>query len=100
LTNNLYLIALIFLIWGSEAGWDIPSRRLLVIKFSKGVGTATALGAAQTFIGLMTLPAPTIGGWLWDAFGPSSVFQVSAVINVVAALPLLVLLREARSPRR
>jgi MFS family permease len=62
LTNNLYLIALIFLIWGSEAGWDIPSRRLLVIKFSEGVGTATALGAAQTFIGLMTLPAPTIGG--------------------------------------
>lgn len=100
LTNNIYLIALIFLIWGSEAGWDIPSRRLLVIKFSEGVGTATALGAAQTFIGLMTLPAPTIGGWIWDAFGPSSVFQVSAVINVVAALPLLVLLREARSPRR
>jgi predicted MFS family arabinose efflux permease len=100
LTNDFFLIFIIFLIWGSEAGWDMPSRRLLIIKFSKGVGTATALGYIQAFIGFVSLPAPTIGGWIWDKFNPTTVFQVGAIVNVFGCIPLLILLLKAKREKR
>ena len=81
---------------GSEAGWHMPSRRFLIIKYSNGVGTATTLGYIQAFIGIVSLSIPTIGGWMWDNFSPTTVFQVGAVVNVFGCIPLLVLLMKTK----
>ena len=99
-TNNLFLVFIIFLIWGTELGWDMPSRRLLIIKYGKGVGTATALGSMQAVIAIAGLIAPTLGGWLWDTLGPASVFQVSAIYNMFASIPFLILMLKARRENR
>ncbi|MEM2905666.1 MAG: MFS transporter [Candidatus Bathyarchaeia archaeon] len=94
--SDPYVLFLILLIWGSEAGWDIPSRRLLIARYSSGTGSATALGAVQSFIGLIALPSPAIGGWIWDNLGPPLLFQMSALVNAVACIPLVVLVWRAR----
>lgn len=102
-SSNPYILFAILFVWGSEAGWDIPSRLLLIIKYSKNVGSATALGAVQSFIGLISLSAPVIGGWMWDNLGSTLLFKISAVTNVVSCVPLAVLvwkaIRKNREPK-
>jgi len=83
-----------------EAGWDIPNRRLLIVRYSKGVGSATALGAVQSFIGLMALPSPAVGGWIWDNLGANLPFQISAIVNAVARILLVVLIKSRREKAR
>lgn len=51
---------------------------------------ATAFGVFHTIIGLATLPASLIGGWLWDNVSPSATFYYGAVTASLSALLFLV----------
>uniref|UniRef100_A0A7C4RUH3 MFS transporter n=1 Tax=Desulfatirhabdium butyrativorans TaxID=340467 RepID=A0A7C4RUH3_9BACT len=46
---------------------------------------ATAFGLYNTVVGIATLPASFIGGWLWDHVSPSATFYFGAATAVTAA---------------
>ncbi|MBI1755073.1 MFS transporter [Candidatus Azambacteria bacterium] len=52
----------------------------------------TAYGIYNTTVGLLTLPASVVAGFLWDTFNPSTPFYFGAAMSLAAAALLLVLM--------
>lgn len=52
---------------------------------------ATAFGVYNTVVGIATLPASFIGGWLWDHVSPSATFYFGAATAVTAAFLFVVM---------
>ncbi len=46
---------------------------------------ATVMGAIGTLSGLMAIPSPMIGGWMWDEIDPKMPFYASCVFGLVSA---------------
>ena len=47
---------------------------------------ATAFGVFNTVVGIATLPASLIGGWLWDKVSPSATFYFGAITAALSAV--------------
>jgi MFS family permease len=52
------------------------------------------IGIVGLFRGLLSIPAPTMGGLIWEHIGPQYVFVAAIAIDVFVRLPLLALTRE------
>jgi MFS family permease len=52
------------------------------------------IGLVGLFRGLLSIPAPTMGGLIWEYIGPQYVFLAAIVIDVCLRLPLLAFTRE------
>ena len=52
------------------------------------------IGIVSLFRGLLGIPAPLIGGLLWERFGPQYVFLAAIAIDAFVRLPLLASVRE------
>ena len=52
------------------------------------------IGVVGLFRGLLSIPAPTLGGLIWEHVGPQYVFLAAIGIDVCLRLPLLALTRE------
>ncbi|HUS79076.1 MAG TPA: MFS transporter [Patescibacteria group bacterium] len=46
---------------------------------------ATVMGSIGTLSGIMAIPSPIIGGWLWDEYDPRMPFYVSVVFGLIGA---------------
>jgi MFS family permease len=58
------------------------------------------IGVIGLFRGLLSIPAPMLGGLIWEHIGPQYVFLAAIGIDVCLRLPLLALVRETlRLPR-
>lgn len=58
---------------------------------------ATAFGVYATFVGMATLPASLIGGWLWDHVSPSATFYFGASTAMIAAVLFAVMIMMAKN---
>jgi MFS family permease len=52
------------------------------------------IGVVGLFRGLLSIPAPVVGGLIWERIGPEYVFLGAIAIDVCFRLPLLALIRE------
>ena len=52
------------------------------------------IGIVSLFRGLLSVPAPLIGGLIWEHIGPQYVFFAAIAIDALLRLPLLVSVRE------
>ena len=52
------------------------------------------IGIVSLFRGLLGIPAPLIGGLIWERFGPQYVFLAAIAIDAFIRLPLLASVRE------
>jgi MFS family permease len=52
------------------------------------------IGVVGLFRGLLSIPAPTLGGWIWEYIGPQYVFLAAIGIDLCVRLPLLASIRE------
>ena len=52
------------------------------------------IGVVSLFRGLLSIPAPLIGGLVWDHVGPQYVFFVAIALDILVRLPLLGSIRE------
>jgi MFS family permease len=52
------------------------------------------IGVVSLVRGITSIPAPLIGGVIWDQVGPPYVFVVTIAVDVMARLPLLASMRE------
>jgi len=48
----------------------------------------TAFGLFSTSLGLVSLPAPMIGGWLWEKVGPQFPFAITAIGSLISIIPV------------
>jgi MFS family permease len=60
---------------------------------------ATAFGVYNTVVGLATLPASIIGGWLWDAFSSSATFYFGSAMAAVAAVLFVAFIPTAKGQK-
>jgi MFS family permease len=58
------------------------------------------IGLVGLFRGLLSIPAPTLGGLIWEHIGPQYVFLAAITIDVCLRLPLLALTRETLHVRQ
>jgi MFS family permease len=72
---------------GLGVGLMSPAYQSLISKAVPEKVRGTAFGLFQTSLGLVSLPAPAIGGQLWERFSPRFPFTVTAWMLLLATLP-------------
>ena len=72
------------------AGWALidPAYSSLISKVVPDRLRGTAFGLFSTSLGLISLPAPWIGAWLWEAVSPIFPFYVP-LVALVGMLPVM-----------
>ena len=76
---------------GAVANWT--TSMVLSLEFGTPANRAAYIGMANSLIAPATLTAPFLAGWLIDAYGYTTMFRISALIFLVAALISFSLLR-------
>ena len=56
---------------------------------------ATVMGAMGTISGIMAIPSPVIGGWLYDEYDPKMPFYIAGVFGLIGALIFAIGVKEA-----
>ncbi|MBN1683276.1 MFS transporter [Candidatus Bathyarchaeota archaeon] len=103
----IFSAANIVLILASSSEWIILSGFLMgfrtIASFSYGSMTPELVppefigrwrGLIGLFTGLVSIPAPIIGGFIWENFGPEWVFISVTVIDLLVRTPLLITVPE------
>lgn len=107
LISGFFIFALIYFGFGMVKSvawiWVLFVLYGLYYAFTEGIQKAyiadivpeglrgTAMGTYNALIGLATLPASIIAGFLWQTFGPVVAFSTSSIIAILAALLMIVL---------
>ncbi len=82
----------LFISYGLFYGLTEGTERALLADYSKPGERGHAFGCYYFLIGLGSLPASLIFGWLWQLYGSRTAFYVSAGISASAAFALFVFL--------
>jgi MFS family permease len=90
LTRSPALFALGFAIFGVAQALIGPAFSGLISKAVPQGSLGITWGVFMTALGILAIPAPTIGGLLYDHIAPEAVFVVSAACTVLA-VPLVLL---------
>lgn len=99
LSSSLFILILIpdgaqwlyFVGWGVAgvgAGISGPAYQSLISKAVPQKLRGLAFGLFSTSLGVVSLPAPWIGGQLWERFGPSAPFTITAVVILLSVIPI------------
>jgi len=84
-------------IWAYGIGWVIagigvglatPAYQSLISKAVPARHRGVAFGLFSTSLGLVSLPAPWIGGYLWENVNPTLPFILTAGASLVAVIPV------------
>jgi MFS family permease len=57
------------------------------------------MGMQGLFRGLISVPAPILGGWIWDFAGPHHLFVTAIGLDVLIRIPLLLSMPETLGGR-
>lgn len=88
LAHSLWSFAAANLLLGIGFGLVIPAYDSLISKAVPEKMRGIAFGLFWTSLGLISLPAPWLGGQLWEQFGPRVPFAVTAAALLLATLPV------------
>jgi MFS family permease len=73
---------------GIGAGLMSPAYNSLISKAVPEKVRGTAFGLFNTSLGVVSLPAPAIGGQMWARVGPSFPFTITAWLSLLIILPV------------
>jgi len=82
---------LFFVGWGLAglgAGVSGPAYQSLISKAVPQNLRGLAFGLFSTSLGVISLPAPWIGSQLWDKFGPTTPFTITAIVLMLSVIPI------------
>jgi MFS family permease len=88
LSKRYEVLILAHALLGISASFWSPAEQAWIAKNVDPNERAQAIGSYSTFRGLLSLPAPFIGGLLFDAYG----FNLPMIINLIIALIDIVLI--------
>lgn len=73
---------------GLGAGVSGPAYQSLISKAVPQKLRGLAFGLFSTSLGVISLPAPWIGGQMWERFGPTTPFTVTAAMILLSVVPI------------
>ncbi len=73
---------------GLGAGISGPAYQSLISKAVPEKQRGLAFGLFSTSLGVVSLPAPWIGSQLWDNFGPTFPFTITATVILLSVIPI------------
>jgi MFS family permease len=88
ISKQYEVVILALALLGFSASFWMPAEQAWIAKNVNAGERAQAIGSYAAFRGLLSFPAPFIGGLLFDAYG----FNVPMIINLVIALVDIVLI--------
>lgn len=77
-----------WVIAGIGVGLATPAYQSLISKAVPQHLRGVAFGLFSTSLGLVSLPAPVIGGYLWEKVSPQFPFLLTAIISLLAIIPV------------
>ncbi|MBN2549052.1 MAG: MFS transporter [Anaerolineales bacterium] len=83
-----WIYGLGWLIAGTGVGLATPAYQSLISKAVPQRMRGVAFGLFSTSLGLVSLPAPMIGGYLWENVSPQFPFMLTAAISLLIILPV------------
>jgi MFS family permease len=95
--SKAYHIWLLFFIYGLFFGLSEGTERAWVADLVEESKRGTAYGVYNFFIGVATLPANLLMGFLWKAIGVQWAFSFGAAMALIAALLAIILMGEKKS---
>jgi MFS family permease len=85
--GNAWLYMLGWAVAGMGVGLAQPAYQSLISKAVPKKVRGTAFGLFSTSLGLVSLPAPWIGGQLWAKVSPRFPFLITAVVSIISIIP-------------
>ena len=83
-----WVYALGWVIAGVGVGLTTPAYQSLISKAVPQHLRGVAFGLFSTSLGLVSLPAPVIGGYLWENISPQFPFLVTAGASLLSIIPV------------
>lgn len=91
LVSNIYLIGILFLLYGLFQGIFRAVGKSLAIDLVPDALHASGIGWYSTTIGLLGLVSSVIAGLLWDQVGHTASFAYGAVFSFLGSMMLMIL---------
>ena len=85
-----WMYGLGWVIAGIGVGLATPAYQSLISKAVPQRLRGVAFGLFSTSLGLVSLPAPVIGGYLWEKVNPQFPFLLTAASSLLSIIPVLV----------
>jgi len=86
--SGFWGFALVWALFGIGVGMMSPAYNSLISKAVPEKLRGTAFGLFSTSLGVVSLPAPWIGGQLWTRFSPRLPFYITAVASLFTVVPV------------
>lgn len=83
-----WIYALGWVIAGIGVGLATPAYQSLISKAVPQHLRGVAFGLFSTSLGLVSLPAPVIGGYLWENISPQFPFYLTAIASLLSIIPV------------
>jgi MFS family permease len=93
---NAYHIWLLFFIYGIFFGLSEGTERAWLADLVEESKRGTAYGVYHFFIGMATLPASLLMGFIWKAVGVRWAFSFGAIMALIATFLAIILLGDER----
>ncbi|MBI5363026.1 MAG: MFS transporter [Planctomycetes bacterium] len=97
--SDAWIVVALSIAYGTYHGLTEGAEKALVAELSLPSERGAAFGWYHLTLGVCALPASVAFGWIWQRFGSTHAFLVSAVLALLACA-LLVALRPAAKPAR
>ena len=91
------IVWLLFPLYGLFMGLTEGVSKTYVSKLVPHEISGSAFGLYQTVMGVATIIASTLAGWMWSALGPSSPFYFGSATAITAAILFFVLSKKLRT---
>lgn len=98
-SSNILIIALLFILYGAYQGIFRAVGKAMATDLIPSDLRSTGIGIYSTVIGLTSLIASIVGGFLWDKINPSATFFYGVVFSVAGIIALLVLTKNRKQIR-
>lgn len=87
-TLTFYGFAAAWVVFGLGVGMLNPAYQSLISKVVPQNMLGVFQGVFYSSIGLISLPAPYIGAYLWETFNPKLPFQITAAVAAISVIPI------------
>ena len=91
--SSQWVMVVVFVLYGAYTAMIAGVERAFVAEISPQKLKGTMLGLHSTVSGIALLPASIIAGFLWSAFGAAVPFIFGAVLSLIAAIILLIFMK-------
>jgi len=85
--SSLWMYGVGWALAGIGVGLMMPAYQSLISKAVPKKVRGTAFGLFSSSLGLVSLPAPWLGGLLWEKVGPRSPFMITVAVSFLSVIP-------------